>query len=171
MKLRDIIFEIDNQVAATATGFNKVITSIDDSMHYGVFAKAVAKVLKDEYGSHNINPFMDVLHAELGIKENIKEDFMKFQQEADDLEKELQDTYNRKDISVTMGQYYQKDRGYGKVRFVTKNELAPAEWNNVKNFLKAKGYEITDESNWYDEDDDRSWYPSLKFEFDVNETV
>lgn len=76
MKLTDLIFEnvpeqFEKQVAPTAAGINKVIDSIDDSMHYGVFAKAIAKVLKDEYGSHNIKPFMDVLHAELGLNENI----------------------------------------------------------------------------------------------------
>lgn len=74
MKLKDLIFEnvpeqFEKQVAPTAAGINKVIDSIDDSMHYGVFAKAVAKVLKDEYGSHNIKPFMDILHKELGMNE------------------------------------------------------------------------------------------------------
>jgi len=38
-------------------------------MHYGVFAKAVAHILKDEYGSHNIEPFMKELHAALGMNE------------------------------------------------------------------------------------------------------
>lgn len=66
--------QFEKQVAPTAAGFNKVIDSIDDSMHYGVFAKAVAKVLKDEYGSHNIKPFMDILHSELGLNEGVVEE-------------------------------------------------------------------------------------------------
>ena len=69
MKLKDLIFEQDNQVAAAAKAINNAITSIDDSMHYGVFAKAIAHILKDEYGSHNFNPFMEVLHKELGMNE------------------------------------------------------------------------------------------------------
>ena len=69
MKLKDLIFEEENQVAAAAKAINDAIVSIDDSMHYGVFAKAVAHILKDEYGSHNFNPFMEVLHKELGINE------------------------------------------------------------------------------------------------------
>lgn len=69
MKLKDLIFEQDNQALAAAKAINDAIISIDDSMHYGVFAKAVAHVLKDEYGSHNFNPFMEVLHKELGINE------------------------------------------------------------------------------------------------------
>ena len=69
MKLKDLIFEQENQVAAAAKAINNAITSIDDSMHYGVFAKAVAHILKDEYGSHNIEPFMKELHAALGMNE------------------------------------------------------------------------------------------------------
>jgi len=69
MKLKDLIFEEDNQIAAAAKAINSAIGSIDSSMNYGVFAKAIAHVLKDEYGSHNFNPFMEVLHAELGMNE------------------------------------------------------------------------------------------------------
>ena len=69
MKLKDLIFEQDDQVVAAAKAINNAITSIDDSMHYGVFAKAIAHILKDEYGSHNFNPFMEVLHKELGMNE------------------------------------------------------------------------------------------------------
>ena len=42
-------------------------------MSYSDFAKAVAIILKDEYGAHNFNPFMEVLHAELGIDESLNE--------------------------------------------------------------------------------------------------
>jgi len=69
MKLKDLIFEQENQVAAAAKAIDNAITSVDDSLHYGVFAKAVAHVLKNEYGSHNIEPFMKELHSALGINE------------------------------------------------------------------------------------------------------
>lgn len=69
MKLRDLIFEQENQVAAAAKAIDNAITSVDDNMNYGVFAKAVAQVLKSEYGSHNIEPFMKEFHAALGMKE------------------------------------------------------------------------------------------------------
>ena len=46
----------------------KAIDKIDDSMSAEDLAKGVAKVLKDEYGSQNYGPFMEVLHKELGIK-------------------------------------------------------------------------------------------------------
>lgn len=97
----------------------------------------------------------------------VLEDFMKFESQAKQLQNELRDTYNRDDIFVTLGQYHQRDRGYGRLQITTRDEIAPNEWKNLKNFLTAKGFEITSESNYYDEDDDRRWYPSLKFEFDI----
>jgi len=97
----------------------------------------------------------------------VLEDYAKYKEEAAKLQQELRDTYNRDDIFVTMGQYYERDRGFGKVSYTVNDEIDPAEWKNMLNYLKAKGFEITQESNWYDEDDDRRWYPDIKFEFDV----
>ena len=97
----------------------------------------------------------------------VLEDYAKYKEEAEKLQQELRDTYNRNDIFVTMGQYYERDRGFGKVSYTVNDEIDPAEWKNMINYLKAKGFEITQESNWYDEDDDRRWYPDIKFEFDV----
>ena len=48
-----------------AQEINKILP---ESLGYKEFAKAVATILKDEYGSHNFGPFMDILHAELGMK-------------------------------------------------------------------------------------------------------
>jgi hypothetical protein len=48
-----------------AQEINKILP---ESLGYKEFAKAVATILKDEYGSQNFSPFMDVLHAELGMK-------------------------------------------------------------------------------------------------------
>ena len=50
------------------------IMEIDDSMSYKDFADAVASILIDEYGNHNYTPFMEVLHARLGMNESINED-------------------------------------------------------------------------------------------------
>jgi len=49
------------------------IDQVDETLHYGDFAKAIATILKDEYGSHNFEKFMDVLHAELGMGESLNE--------------------------------------------------------------------------------------------------
>jgi len=48
-----------------AQEINKILP---ESLGYKEFAKAVATILKDEYGSQNFSPFMDVLHTELGMK-------------------------------------------------------------------------------------------------------
>ena len=50
-----------------------ISSAIPEDTSYSDFAKAVAKILKDDYGSQNFNPFMEVLHAELGIEESISE--------------------------------------------------------------------------------------------------
>ena len=42
--------------------------AIPDNTGYKEFAKAVATILRDEYGSQNFKSFMDVLHDELGMK-------------------------------------------------------------------------------------------------------
>jgi alpha-D-ribose 1-methylphosphonate 5-triphosphate synthase subunit PhnI len=42
--------------------------AIPDNTGYKEFAQAVAAILKDEYGSQNFGPFMEVLHAELDMK-------------------------------------------------------------------------------------------------------
>jgi hypothetical protein len=51
-----------------STEINKAIMKVNDSMSYEDFAKAIAKILMDEYGQHNYAPFMKVLHSELGLK-------------------------------------------------------------------------------------------------------
>ncbi len=58
----------------TATVISKAIETVDENLSYKDFALAVAKILKDEYGSQNFDPFMDVLHSELGMKESLNED-------------------------------------------------------------------------------------------------
>jgi hypothetical protein len=54
--------ELQNPIAKA---INNVIP---ENLGYKEFAKAVARVLKDEYGSQNFKPFMNVLHDELGMK-------------------------------------------------------------------------------------------------------
>ena len=42
--------------------------TIPDNTGYKEFAKAVATILRDEYGSQNFKSFMNVLHDELGME-------------------------------------------------------------------------------------------------------
>ena len=63
----------ENQASQAAQAINQAIAGVDESLGYSDFAKAVATILKDEYGTHNFNPFMEVLHAELGMEESLNE--------------------------------------------------------------------------------------------------
>jgi hypothetical protein len=75
-----------SKAQSLSVAINDAMMQIDDSMSYRDFAIAVAILLKDEYGSHNFGPFMEVLHAELGMNESINEnedlssldDFLKY---------------------------------------------------------------------------------------------
>ena len=63
----------ENKVNLAAKAIDQAIAGVDESLGYSDFAKAVATILKDEYGAHNFNPFMEVLHAELGMDESLNE--------------------------------------------------------------------------------------------------
>ena len=91
----------------------------------------------------------------------------KFKSEAQDLENEMKDTYNRDDINVSIIQHSNGDKAMGKVLMRTSEDIRPSEYQNMKNFLQAKGFEITGGANFADQDDDRYYYPDIKFEFDI----
>ena len=95
----------------------------------------------------------------------------RFDQQANKLEGELQDTFNNNNIRVSMG-YYADDgpkatKGYGSVTYVQKEEVDPSEWKSLKNILQAKGFSIESDANYFDDDGDRYYYPKIKFEFDI----
>lgn len=66
-----------------SNSISQAIENIDPNMSYVDFAVAVANIIKNDYGSHNIEPFMKVLHKELGlvneskIKKLVKEEIKK----------------------------------------------------------------------------------------------
>ena len=106
------------------------------------------------------------------LSDVILEDFggyNKFQEESEKLEAELRDTYDRKDIHVKIGQYSGRDRGFGKIQIndPDDNGIPDSEYNNMKNILTAKGYQITGGANFGGDDGDRNYYPTIKFEFDI----
>ena len=79
----------------------------------------------------------------------------------------MKDTYNRDDISVSIIQHSNGDKAIGKVTIVAREEVKPSEYQNMKTFLETKGFEVTGGANWYEEEDDRYIYPTIKFEFDI----
>ena len=139
----------ENEVAR---GINQALIDVDESLSYKDFAIGVAAVLKDEYGSHNFNPFMKILHAELGMDESLNEN------EDDTLAKEIDRLFGG-DPYVDM-----RSGKYGTITFRMRGEFPDNEWAKVLNFVKSKGFEITDESNYYDfEPNEREWFPKINF--------
>lgn len=69
MKLINVLLNESNSGDKLAMGIYKAIDSIDPNLNYRDFASAVATVIKNEYGTHNIEPFMKELHSHLGIQE------------------------------------------------------------------------------------------------------
>lgn len=63
--LRLPLVKESKQSAKLASEISRSITKIDDSMSYSDFAQAVATVLKNEYGSHNYEPFIRELKKSL----------------------------------------------------------------------------------------------------------
>ena len=89
----------------------------------------------------------------------------KFQSKAEELEKEMEDTFNRDDIMVSIIQHSSGDYAMGKVEVKVNQDLPNDVYNNMKDFLKSKGYEITGGLNMADDDGDRLYYPGIKFQF------
>ena len=69
MKLINVLLNESDSGDKLAMGIYKAIDSIDPNLNYRDFASAVATVIKNEYGTHNIEPFMKELHSHLGLSE------------------------------------------------------------------------------------------------------
>lgn len=65
-EFKDFINE-SKESDAVKKGILRAINAVDESLSYKDFAIAVAEVIKDEYGTHNIKPFIEVLHKNLGL--------------------------------------------------------------------------------------------------------
>ena len=60
---------------------------------------------------------------------------------------------------------------HGTITFKTNSEFEDEEWAKVLNFVKSKGFEITDESNYYDfEPNEREWFPKIDFTSNTTST-
>lgn len=93
--------------------------------------------------------------------------YTRYKKEANQLEAELKDTYNRDDIDVRIIAHSNGDKAMGKVTVRTEDELPPSEYLNIKNTLSAKGFDITGGANYSEREDDRIVYPTIKFEFKI----
>jgi len=69
MKLAKVLLQESESGDKLAMGIYKAIDAVDPNLNYRDFASAVATVIKNEYGTHNIEPFMKELHSQLGLAE------------------------------------------------------------------------------------------------------
>ena len=93
--------------------------------------------------------------------------YTKFEGESQEIENDMRNVYNRDDIIVSIIQHSNGDKAMGKVLVKTSDQLLPSEYRNMRNYLEAKGFEVTGGGNYADSDDDRHYYPTIKFEFAI----
>ena len=91
----------------------------------------------------------------------------KFKTESQEIENEMKDVYNRDDINVSIIQHSNGEKAMGKVIIRSSDQVLPSEYQNMRSFLEAKGFEVTGGMNFADRDDDRYYYPDIKFEFKI----
>ena len=140
------LYEEKADLAAKA--INQAIAGVDDSLSYKDFALAIAQILKDEYGSHNFSPFMEVLHAELGMNESLNE-------EKGDFNDEFNSKFNvRASLSSD------------KIEVLERDDIDEDTFEEMIRFIEDKGYTVDRKQSdrFYDEDPgERSFYPRIKF--------
>jgi len=137
-----------SQAQSLAKLINDAIMQVDDTLSYRDFAIAVAIILKEEYGSHNFGKFMEVLHAELGIKESLNENF-----------------------DNTLGEEFEAEFGFrayaegSRLEIMHRDDIDKDTFEKMIQWVESKGYKVDrDQSTeWFDWDDDRYWYPRIIF--------
>jgi hypothetical protein len=102
-------------------------------------------------------------------------DYKRYDSLEKELRKELDSKFGDHRPSIHLGYYSEdrpdndpyKDKGYGDISFLVRDELSDSDWKKALDWVKSKGFDITSESNWYEMewDGDRAWYPKIKFEF------
>lgn len=132
----------------TATVISKAIETVDENLSYKDFALAVAKILKDEYGSQNFGPFMEVLHAELGMKESLSED-------KENLGKEFSDKFN---VSASSDE--------DSITIRTKDIIEDPTAEKWIDWIESKGYIVDRKRSSFDYDyepGERDFWPRIRF--------
>jgi hypothetical protein len=139
---------LESTADQTATVISKAIETVDENLSYKDFALAVAKILKDEYGSQNFDPFMEVLYAELGMKESLNED-------KESLGKEFGDKF---DVPAS------SDKDSITIR--TKDIIEDPTAERMIDWIESKGYMVDRKRSSFDYDyepGERDFWPRIRF--------
>jgi hypothetical protein len=121
---------------------------LPENLGYKEFAQAVADILKDEYGSQNFSPFMEILHAELGMKESVNEN-----------EKSLGEEF-----SIKFNVPASSDRDSITIR--TKDIIGDETAEKMVNWIESKGYIVDRKRSNFDYDyepGERDFWPRIRF--------
>jgi len=121
---------------------------LPENLGYKEFAQAVADILKDEYGSQNFNPFIDILRAELGMKESVNEN-----------EKSLGEEF-----SIKFNVPASSDRDSITIR--TKDIIGDKTAEKMIKWIESKDYIVDREQSNFDYDyepGERDFWPRIRF--------
>ena len=139
---------LESTANLAANAINQAIDTVDESLSYQDFALAVAKILKDEYGSQNFDSFMGILHAELGMKESLSED-------KESLGKEFS---NKFDIPANSDE--------DSITIRTKDIIEDPTAERMIDWIESKGYIVDRKRSSFDYDyepGERDFWPRIRF--------
>lgn len=64
-----------------------------------------------------------------------------------------------------------KGKGYGTITFRSNGDVDDSDWQKALDWVESKGFEVTQESNWYEVDPgERTYYPTIKFNFSIEDS-
>jgi hypothetical protein len=139
---------LESTANLAAKAINQAIDTVDESLSYQDFALAVAKILKDEYGSQNFDSFMDILHAELGMKESLNENKENL----------------GKDFSTEFDVRASSDEDSITIR--TKDIIEDSTAEKMIDWIESKGYIVDRKRSSFDYDyepGERDFWPRIRF--------
>ena len=121
---------------------------LPENLGYKEFAQAVANILKDEYGSQNFSPFMEILHAELGMEEPLNEN-----------EKSLGEEFSIEfDVPASSD--------IDSITIRTKDIIEDETAEKMVNWIESKGYIVDRKRSNFDYDyepGERDFWPRIRF--------
>jgi hypothetical protein len=121
---------------------------LPENLGYKEFAQAVADILKDEYGSQNFSPFMEILHAELGMEEPLNEN-----------EKSLGEEFSIEfDVPASSD--------IDSITIRTKDIIEDETAKKMVNWIESKGYIVDRKRSNFDYDyepGERDFWPRIRF--------
>ena len=139
----------ESQADLAAKAIDQAISGVDESLGYKDFAKAIATILKNEYGTHNFDPFMEVLKGELGMEESLNE------ASKTDFSDEFKEKF---DVKAFVDD--------NKVEIIKRDDIDDDMFEEMIKFIEGKGYTVDRKQSekTYDYDPgERDFYPRIKF--------